>query len=241
MHVMPIDDDFSPTPPAPDRVAARALVLAAVCCRGLIEKDKLKSGTEKLRQNVVAWLSSLGVANELEPAESALLSTPLGQLSSKAVIDAGWQSEGMVVLAWSLHYAQLPSFHRQCEPSDVANEMGFLEERQNTPFQAPRLRAASEIEEWADIYLSLHWRLRQFSMHPGPMDFVTYVANCTWGPLRLDHLEIIDRDLAVDGVRIDKLEYPRFRQSLSISQERHQAFNWLLGFEPIYSQVTTDT
>ena len=73
------------------------------------------------------------------------------------------------------------------------------------------------------------------------MDFITFVSECTWGPLRLDGLEIIDRDLAVDGVRIDKLEYPRFRQSLSIAQERHQAFNWLLGFAPIYSQVTTDT
>jgi hypothetical protein len=58
---------------------------------------------------------------------------------------------------------------------------------------------------------------------------------------RLDGLEIIDRDLGIEGVRIDRLEYDRFRQLLSIAQERHQAFNWLLGFEPIYSQVTTDT
>jgi hypothetical protein len=42
-------------------------------------------------------------------------------------------------------------------------------------------------------------------------------------------------------VRIDNLEYSKYREILSIAQERHQAFNWLLGFEDLYSQVTTDT
>jgi hypothetical protein len=32
-----------------------------------------------------------------------------------------------------------------------------------------------------------------------------------------------------------------FRRSLGITEERHIAFNWLLGFEPIYSQVPADT
>lgn len=238
---MEIDEDLPPAPPDSNRVAARALVLAAVSCRGLIEADAEKPGAEELRRSVVAWLDRIGAADELEPAEHTLLFTPLGKLDREARINASWQSEGMVVLAWALHCAQLPRVHSQCEPSDVAHEIGFLDERRSTPLHSPRLRAASEIEEWANIYLTLHWRLRQFSEQPGSLDFVTYVAGCTWGPLRLDGLEIIDRDFAVDGVRIDKLEYPRFRQSLSITQERHRAFNWLLGLEPIYSQVTTDT
>jgi len=71
--------------------------------------------------------------------------------------------------------------------------------------------------------------------------FVKFVLECAWGPLRLDYLETLNRDLAIEGVRLDKVEYAVFRRSLSITQERHQAFNWLLGFEPVYSQVTTDT
>ena len=238
---MEIGEDSCPTPPDHNRVAARALVLAAVSCRGLIEQDSERTGAEELRQRIVAWLESVGTASELESDESVLLSIPLGKLDRKATMDATWRSEGMVVLAWALHFAQLPRFHAQCEPSDVANELGFLDERQNTALRSPRLRAPDEIEKWADIYLTLHWRLRRFSLRPDAMDFVTYVSECTWGPLRLDGLEIIDGELAVEGVRIDRLEYDRFRQLLSIVQERHQAFNWLLGFEPIYSQVTTDT
>jgi hypothetical protein len=59
--------------------------------------------------------------------------------------------------------------------------------------------------------------------------------------MRLDELEFQDNDLAIDGVRIDKVEFKRFREVLSITQERHQALNWLMGFEQLYSQVTTDT
>jgi hypothetical protein len=216
------------------------MVLAAVSCRALIEKDARKAGAEKLRQDVRRWLETIGAAGELEPAEAELISTPLGSLDKTTTWNAGWQSEGMVVLAWALGCAMLPPVHAECEPNDVANAMGFLDERENTPLHCPRLRDGAEIERWADTYLTLHWRLR-LSREPGPMDFVKYVSACTWGPLRVDELEIQDNDLAIKGVRIDRLDHLAHRHVLSITQERHQAFNWLLGLESVYSQVTTDT
>jgi len=235
------DDNFSSTPPDRNRVAARALVLAAVSCRGMIEKDAEKPGADKFRESVIGWLDTVGAANELEPAEYTLLSTPLGKLDPRAKINAGWQSEGMLVLAWALVCAESPALFQECDAIDIAHRMGFLDDRRKSVLDNPQLRDSAIIEQWGDTYLTLYWRLRQFSSTPKPIDFVTYVSECTGGPLRLDGLEIIDRDLAVDGVRIDKLEYPRFRQALSITQERHQAFNWLLGLEPVYSRVTTDT
>jgi hypothetical protein len=235
------EDGFSLRPPDASRVAARALVLSAVSCRGLIEEDAHDAGAETLRQRVVSWLGSIGVTGEMEPAETTLLSTPVGKLDRKTRLNATWQSEGMVVLGWALNCTELPLVHIECEPSDTANAMGFLDDRQNTPLHRPVLRDCSEIESWADIYLTLHWRLRQFSLEPSPMDFVAYVSACTWASLRLDHLEVLDRDLAIDGVRIDKVANATYRRTLSIAQERHQAFNWLLGFEPLYSEVTTDT
>jgi hypothetical protein len=77
--------------------------------------------------------------------------------------------------------------------------------------------------------------------HPGPTDLVDYVAKSTWAELNLEGLDVLDNDLAIDGVRIDKVEHGRFRNVLSLTQERHQAFNWLLGFETLFSHVTTDT
>jgi len=238
---MTAQDDFSLIPPLPSRVAARALVLAAISCRGLIEKKAGDRGAVKLRQEILPWLETVGVAHELEPAETALLSTPLGGLDSKKTINMSWQSEGMVVLAWALGFADLPAVNVECEPSDIANGMGFLGKRQHTPLHSPQLRERAQIETWADTYLTLHWRLRQFSLSPDVMNFVDYVSQCQWASLRLDHLEIQGGDLAIDGMPLDKLESKVFHRTLGITQERHTAFNWLLGFEPIYSEVTNDT
>jgi hypothetical protein len=235
------DDDSCPLPPEPNRVAARALVLAAVSCRGLIEKDAHNHEAEEPRLKVVGWLGRVGAAEELETNEAALLTTPLGKLGRKTTTNATWLSEGMVVLAWALFRADLPPIHTECNPIEVANAMGFLEDRENTALQSPRLRDSTEIESWAETYLTLHWRLRQFSSTPERIDFVKYVSACTWGPLRLERLEILGDDLAISGERIEKVASDGFRQTLSITQERHQAFNWLLGFERVYSQVTTDT
>ncbi len=230
-----------PTPPTPDRVAARAIVLSAVACRALIEKDAEKPGAEQLRKHVVEWLTRIGVADEMEQSETALLSTPLGKLDKKTTVDATWSSEGMVVLAWVLGCASLPAFYKECEPSDVANAMGFLGERGTTVLRRPELRDAGEVLVAEETYLTVHWRLRQFSIEPSPMDFAAYVSSCKWGPLRLDELELCEGDLAVRGVRIDRLDYAEFRRTLSIVQERHRAFNWLIGWDSAYSQVTTDT
>jgi hypothetical protein len=234
-------DDFSLIPPAPGRVAARALVLAAMSCRGLIEKDAGDPSAEELRKQILPWLDTIGAVAELEPAEAALLSTPLGGLDNKQTINMSWQAEGMVVLAWALSYAELPAVHVECDPSDIANGMGFLDERRETPLHSPQLRESAEIEAWADTYLTLHWRLREFSLRSVTIDFVDYVSKCQWASLRLDHLEVRDRELAIDGTRLDNLESKVFRRILGVTQERHTAFNWLLGFEAIYSEVTADT
>lgn len=236
-----LDDDFCPDPPSPERVAARALVLATVSCRALIEEDAGKPGAEELRQKLLPWLESVGAAEELEPHEREFIEADMSSLDPKKRINGSWQSEGMVVLAWALGYSELPKIYIQCEPSDVANNMGFLESRESTPMNLSRLRDPLEIDLWRDTYLTLHWRLRQFSLEPKPMDFVRYVSECGWGPLRLDQLEIVKNDLAINRARVDKLDDKRFRQLLSITQERHQAFNWLSGYEQLYSQVTTDT
>ena len=100
----------------------------------------------------------------------------------------------MVVLAWALGCVSLPAFYIQCEPSDVANAMGFLGKRNATVLQRPRLRDSGEISVAEETYLTLHWRLNQFSIEPRPMDFAAYVSSCNWGPLRLDQLELCEGD-----------------------------------------------
>ena len=90
-------------------------------------------------------------------------------------------------------------------------------------------RRMPQIETWANTYLTLHWRLREFSLRPITIDFVDYVSKCKWASLHLDHLEIQDKDVAIGGVRLDKLESHVFRRSLGITHERPTAFNLVAG------------
>jgi hypothetical protein len=235
------EQDWWPDPPEATRVAARALVLAAVAYRGLIENDEDSPGAEELRQDIICWLDRVGAAAELEPAEADLLAISVGRLDRQATINACWRSEGMVVLAWALQHAALPSVYAICDPADVADAMGFLGDKYKTPLWSPRLRGSTEIEHCANTYLTLHWRLRQYSLKPGTMDFRAFVAKCTWANLTTDGLELIGDELAIEGVRIEEMDEDSRRQASSIVRERHQALNWLLGFESVYSEVTTDT
>jgi len=229
-------------PPAPERVAARALVLSAVSWRGLIEEDGDRpDDAEQQRQDAMDWLVSIGAAEEMEAEEVDVLSAPVGTLDQQVAEDATWRTEGMVVLAWALGRADLPPVHIECDAHRVLGGLGFLKDRRKTPLDRPGLRDLDEIHAWADTYLTLHWRLREYAQHPDPIDFVAYVSDCTWGPLRLDGLEIIDDDLAIDGVPLDEVEDDVLNDVLGIAQERHQALNWLVGFAPVYSEVGTDT
>jgi len=67
------------------------------------------------------------------------------------------------------------------------------------------------------------------------------VSRSQWGPWTLDGLELVEGDLAIRSTRIDRVPDDWYRQTISIVQERHKAFNWLLGFEERYSETTTDT
>lgn len=144
------------------------------------------------------------------------------------------------MLAWAVGHAELPDVMTQCDPREVAERLGLLRGPSGAMVRTRRVPAA-RIEAWANTYLTLHWRLREYSLRPVAIDFVTYARECGWGPLRIDHLPTVDLDLTIGGERIDACGKAAFHNALSIATERHQAFNWLLGDAEIYSEVTTDT
>jgi hypothetical protein len=122
-----IEHDGLPAPPDAHRVAARALVLAAVSSRGQIESDELHPAAEAFRQRAVDWLHQIGVSPELEPEELSLLSTPLGQLHRQLARNAGWRAEGLVVLAWALGRAVLPPASVECDFVSIANSLSRVD------------------------------------------------------------------------------------------------------------------
>jgi hypothetical protein len=218
------------------------MALTAVTARGMIEYgyDEQRDAEDHRRQ-LCDWVDSVGIAVELEPREDSLIRTPIGQLDQQDAADAQWRSEGVVVLGWSIGRVPLPRYDEQWDSFEVAKALGFLRERSATALAAPTLRARAEIEQGANTYLTVRWRLRQYPLSRTPIDFASYVSQCKWGPLSLSEVTLVDGDLGIQGERLDRIPEDWYHRALSIAWERQRAFNWLLGFHQIYSRVETPT
>jgi len=238
---MMTEDQPEQNPPSAERVAQRALVLSAITCRSAIEQDAGNKQAEEFRKQVVEWIQRLDLDSEAEPLELEILRKPLGELSERQSIDCGWHAEALAVLAWALGKYQLPNYDVQVIGPDIADALGFMEEEGSTALHLPKLRPLHEITILSDQMFALHWRLRQFSLDQSAMDFQDFAPTAWFGSLNIDGLRLIEKDLAIQDVPIFRSAEEQWREALSIAQERHQAVNWLEGYEQVYSEVTTDT
>jgi hypothetical protein len=227
--------------PSAERVAARALVLSAIVCRSAIEGDAGNPKAEAFREDVLSWICGIGLVEEAESNEFALLECKLGGLSDRQRIDASWRAEGLAVLAWALRRGELPVYDKRADPYPIAQALGFREMRQDTVLAIPGLRPQEEISDLADTLFTLHWRMRQYSLDRKPMNFEEFANTAWFGPLSLLGLRLVSDDLEVRGVPVWDASEEDWREVLSIARERQQAANWLTGQELLYSEVTCDT
>jgi hypothetical protein len=237
------DEEFKdPPPPSADRVAKRAIVLSVVCCRGIVESHPEDPDAEDLAKRSFEWLQTLNLANDWNDWERRTLETPYGSLSARDRTNAGWLSEGLVVLAWALGKIELPSFNEQCDPRETCECLGFLQNIGETVLAQPTLRSTEELREYNEFLYNTHWRARDFSINHNSYDFRS-LAKKAWGEPVLRHgLQLADDDIALMGAPLPLATEDQVRNFSSITQERHRASNWLIGYasEDFY-EVTTDT
>jgi len=234
------DDEF--TPPAPERVCRRAFVLAAVACRASLEEAPQDPDAIATYARLQEWLAREDLRQEFEATEWEAVACPLGALKERDAIDMSWRSEGLVVLAWALQRAELPPHDRQADGPAVGDAIGFLcEGAARDLIGDPRLRSDDELWWLVELTLAVHWRLREYSLRPEPIDFVDFARKCPWADMPLEDLPIIGGDLAIRGMPISEAPEDLLRECTSIARERQQAANWLVGHEEQYSQVTCDT
>ncbi|MEM6554214.1 MAG: DUF4272 domain-containing protein [Planctomycetota bacterium] len=238
------DDDVPPLiPPDAQRVSRRALCLAAHTGRGLLEHASDQAATEAL-DRLQRWLPEAGLNEELEELERAVIMTPMGELNPQQAVNASWRSEGLAVLAWSLGRATLKPQDEQIDPDPIIGACGMFApvEELEVMHANAQLCSPVEIEDEASRQLAVHWRLRQFTHYGNkPMNFVAFAEGVQWAQFNLEGVAILEDDLAVGGKPIAQADTAHVQMMTSIVQERHHAANWLLGWEELYSEVTTDT
>jgi len=228
-----------PAPPSPEMVARRAIVLATVSCRGVLELDPARDEAARFWTRVSDWWSRLGLSAELEPREAALLAAAFGTSPQQQLVDASWRSEALSVLAWALQRAGLPSHDEQVDPAVVASALGFLED--HTVLESPALRPAPELENYSNVAFTIHWRLVDYSLNHRALDFAKFCETAWFGPLPLDGVRLVEGDLAIGKLPISRAAEHDVRNAMSAAQERHQAANWLLDASSLFSETGTST
>jgi hypothetical protein len=230
-----------PRPQAGD-VLRRALALSSVAARAGLEARAGEPEAIAQHRRLLDWLRGTRLDAALEPAEAVLVETPLGQLPAPAATDASWRAEGVYVMAWALdRHPPLPH-DRLVDPNEVAWPLGFLDDDAVPVVDgSAELRGDREIDTFLARQLAVHWRLREYALRPGPMDFAAVVASGGWARLDIDEGALVAGDLAIDGSPIDRADAARIERCTSIAIERHRAANWLAGADPVYSRVENIT
>lgn len=238
------DDEDEPVPPTAERVVRRLMALAAVAGRATVELDHTQGieGLEDLPERFTHWINEIGIADELEPQEWKIVQRPVGTLEQSDFINAMWRVEGLAVLAWALDLHPLPDYDELVVPPELYSAIGLLDVEAAADLLAqPVLRPEEELHAMLEHLLALHWRVRDFSIRPQPMDFVAFSRDCWFGSFDLSDFRVLDGDLAIADEPISRADEDDVSRVSSIAMERHLAINWLHGDSEIYSETDTST
>lgn len=88
--------------------------------------------------------------------------------------------------------------------------------------------------------LALHWRLADFKKRPRWLDFKAFAERGRVGPARMG-IRFVEDDLAIGDLPILRAAKEDVDRVNTLARVRHQALDWLLGQDPLYSHVTPDT
>ncbi|MDB5341533.1 MAG: hypothetical protein JWN70_7152 [Planctomycetaceae bacterium] len=237
------EEEDEPEPPSADRVLRRAMALAAVTNRAFMELDEEpQEELEELRQELLAWIEEAGISAEIEPDEWEILQIPVGAVPEQSTINAIWRLEGLGVLAWALKLYPLVVYDELVKTAELQEAVGIYDtERTQELLARPELRTPEELEHVRRQLLAFNWRMVNFRVHPGAMDFVEFSKNCWFGSFDISPFRIIKQDLAIGSAAISNADPRSIDRCNSAARERHQAINWLSGYAAIYSEIDTST
>ncbi|MBI3861213.1 MAG: DUF4272 domain-containing protein [Planctomycetia bacterium] len=239
------DEEIDPEPEPPDaaRVARRAMVLAAVSNRGLIEHERENfDKPDEIREQMLKWIEGTGLADELEPEEWKALQRPVGTLDPQSAVNAVWRLEGLGILLWALERYLPPPYDVLVTPGELFDAVSLGNaEAARALIESAELRPEKEISAMSTHLLMVHWRLRDYSLRPVAMDFVAFSKKSWIGEFDLTGFQIEKNDLALGDKPIAEADPDLVNSCQSSAMERHLAINWLSGYSKIYSETDTGT
>jgi hypothetical protein len=147
----PGDPALAP-PPSAERVALRALAVAAACARAhleaavVTERKLARDEAERHRAALDAWLRREQLTDQLTEIEQSWIEAPIGKLPEDDFRDASWSAEGLAVLLWALGVSnELPPDGAEVPPGEVMERVPAVGSEVLPFVSAARLRPRDEI------------------------------------------------------------------------------------------------
>ncbi len=131
-------------PPAPVRVARRALIACALAERARTGRSSERALRVRAFAEIRAWVDAHGIAPELTPEERThldLLPACLGPLALDRA-EGGYEAVG--IFAWALGIAKLPRATELADPA-LAEKLGYRGDSRPSILDRPALRPHAEI------------------------------------------------------------------------------------------------
>lgn len=228
--------------PAAVRVARRALALAAVAHRALLEMSAKRAQAAKSLSVLLEFVKQAGLDDELEPAERTLIGKPLGKVPSQQATNSIWRAEGVAVLAWAIRRFDLPPYDREVPINVPLQSISFLQPDALSVVRNATLRSEAEVSFLASQYTIINWRLHKFINEPGRMELAGFLRRHPdfkkdW----LRSIRVVKGDLALGKSSLADAKQEVVQNCTSIAIERQIAAYWLQGENELYSKVTPST
>jgi len=237
---MAADHDFEA--PNAQRVARRAMVLAAVARRSFSDHDPENADVQDVWQHLKDWIQSLDVDSEIESYETQILCNPFGSLSDEERLAGTWGIEGLAILAWSLGLLPFPAHDQQVDPYEVTDAVELLNPEAADIIKSADLRPCNELTACRELLYAIHCRLRQFNREASSHNIEHWIESEWLQTLGIESVLASNGDLAVIGMPLSESPESVWRLCESVTFERHRAAIWLIGeYGPIYSEVPVDT
>lgn len=170
------------------------------------------------REKIVTWLRHNGLWDFVSPEESAFFLAE--QPTQQQMINATWRAEALFPLLWSLDLMpDLPGLQKLCDVQLIQQILPPLFEPVAGFISSVHLRDESEIRAANEKIYDIHWQVRDAQLKGKPTQAGNLARMATSG----------------GGSPVESY-------NSGAIQERHHAFNWLIGYGgQDWDDISTDT
>ena len=228
-------------PPAPVRVARRAVILYTLMMRFTAETNANHPTAKAWLEVLSKWLDRLEMDSDVEPWDVEILTTPPGELDREQQTDARWCGEATGVLAWALERVPCPADFDPVDPNKVFDALGF--DPKTMVEGAGNLIAGASLRP-KDELLAYYAKLRivQCCMRYRGMSSeyaVPFVQQFV--RQQLENLGVRDIEFSAAQERVARLSDEQHRRLLGNYVNRMHAAGWVVGERERYWEVDEET